>query len=507
MADEIEIKLKAAGPALKAVRKLGWLMALAQTKPKRANLRSVYFDTAKRTLQERGLTLRVRHIGKKRLQTVKANGRGIFARHEWECGVTGDKPDLASLPRQARKRLGKLEGLRPVFETVVSRTTIPLLYDGTSIELALDSGIIKAGRRREPVSEVEIELRGGDPAGLSALAERLASEVAVTFEVRAKSERGYRLARGKLTGAVYAQDVELDTSMTAAEAFRAIAMECLRHLSSNEVPVLAGDAEAVHQMRVGLRRLRAAMSLMREMLSDGQSQAVKTELKWLTEQLGPARDFDVFVRDSVAPLAKEASGMKVLKKEMEQQRDEAFARARLAVADERYRRLILAVALWLANGGWASDEDLMQRARRERPILSFARETLATRTRKVVKKARKVETLEPRARHKLRIAAKKLRYAGEFFAALYIGKKAKARQQKVSASLEALQNALGRLNDFSIHQKMAGKIIAAPKTAGSRKEAYGFGIVTGHELGESKGFLAAARKACGQLKAHTPFWA
>ena len=506
MAHEIEIKLTASGQALKAVPKLGWLMALAQGAPKRKKLRSVYFDTATRALMERCLTLRVRHNGQKRLQTVKANSNGVFARHEWECDIEGDKPDLTALPLEARNRLGKLERLRPVFETEVTRTTIVLLYNGTSIELALDVGVIKAGRRSEPIREIELEWKDGDPAGLATLAERLAGDIAVSFEFRAKSERGYDLASGHRARAVHARDIELDGDMTVAEAYRAIAMECLRHVSSNETAVLEGDAEGVHQMRVGLRRLRAAMSLVREMLSDSQSQAIRAELKWLTEQLGPARDIDVFVRDSVAPLAKAAGGMTVLKKDMERQRDEAFAYARLAVAGERYRRLILAVALWLANGNWGSSEDLMQRAHRERPVLSFAGETLTTRTRKVLKKARKLKSLLPRARHRLRIAAKKLRYAGEFFATLYDGKKAKARQQKMSANLEALQDALGRLNDFAVHQKMAGKIISAPKTAGNPKEAYGFGIVTGHELGESKGFLATACKAGTRLKAQKPFW-
>ncbi|MDR3527078.1 MAG: CHAD domain-containing protein [Rhizomicrobium sp.] len=505
MAHEIEIKLRASSKALKAVAKLDWLMALAQAPPKRKKLRSVYFDTSARALQQRGLTLRVRHSGRNRLQTVKANSAGVFARHEWECDIKGDKPDLTALPQAARKRLGKLERLRPVFETAVTRTTITLLYDGTAIELALDAGVIKARRRSEPISEIELEWKDGDPAGLAALAERLAADIAVSFECRAKSERGYGLASGTRSRAVHAQDIELNGDMTVAEAYRAIAMECLRHLSSNESAVLAGDAEGVHQMRVGLRRLRAAMSLMREMLSDSQSQAIRTELKWLTEQLGPARDIDVFVRDSLAPLAKAARGMTVLKKDMERQRDEAFTRARMAVADERYRRLVLAVALWLANGNWGSSEDLLQSAHRERPIRSFANETLTTRTRKVLKKTRKLQSLQPRARHRLRIAAKKLRYAAEFFAMLYDGKKAKARQQKMSANLEALQEALGRLNDFAVHQKMAGKVIAAP-TEGSPKEAYGFGIVTGHELSESEGFLAAARKAGARLKAKKPFW-
>jgi inorganic triphosphatase YgiF len=460
MASEIEIKLKASASALKAVRKLDWLMAMAQGKAQRKSLRSVYFDTGKLKLQEDGLTLRVRHVGKKRLQTAKTDNKDVFARYEWEGEIGGDIPDLTALPLEARQRFGKLTALRPIFETVVTRTTIPLLCNGTKMELALDSGVVKAGQQRLPICEIEIELKEGDPAGLVVVAKRLASEVAVSLEVQAKSERGYALAGGEWGYAVQARLVQLDATMTLAEAFRVIAMEGLWQLACNEAAVLGGDVEGVHQMRLGLRRLCAAMSLFKEMLSDSQSQTIQTEIKWLSEQLAYTRDEDV------------------------------LARARKVVESERYSRLVLAVALWLANGVWGRDEDLMQRARRDRPVLSFANEVLEARTSKVNKKARKLRTLAPRARHKLRRMIKKLRYAGEAFAILYEGNKAKARQQKMCAKLKALQTALSRLNALN-----AGK---------SQKESHG--IVIDRELGERTRLLATACKARDQLKAQKPFW-
>src|SRR5712671_6179494 len=61
------------------------------------NLVSVYFDTPKHKLRKNGLSLRVRHIGNERLQTIKANGNsgaGLFSRGEWEKSIGSDKPDL-----------------------------------------------------------------------------------------------------------------------------------------------------------------------------------------------------------------------------------------------------------------------------------------------------------------------------------------------------------------------------------------------------------------------------
>ncbi len=152
------------------------------------------------------------------------------------------------------------------------------------------------------------------------------------------------------------------------------AFSCLYQLCANERGVRAANSESVHQMRVGLRRLRAAMSVFKVLLQDSQSEAIKAELKWLTEQLGPARDFDVFVRESVAPLSETASEMGVLQEDMEARRDEGFRGAREAVDSERYRRLVLSAALWLASGAWSATADPLKAVPRERLVTAFASE-------------------------------------------------------------------------------------------------------------------------------------
>ncbi|GAA0544470.1 inorganic triphosphatase YgiF [Rhizomicrobium palustre] len=491
MADEIEIKLAVPPEALKAVTRLDWLK---NTRPKRKTLRSVYFDTPKLTLQGKGLTLRVRHSGKKRLQTVKAEGEGVFTRREWECEIASDRPDITALPPLKKLKDAKLKA---VFETVVTRSIFLLNLDGSEIELALDHGTLKAGRRRAPICEIELELKSGSVEKLIAAAKRLADAVPAAFEMRAKSSRGYALAAGEKPGPVGANDIALDEEMSCAAAFRVLGKETLRHITANEDAVRLGQSEGVHQMRVGLRRLRAAFSLFKEMLADPQSQAVKAELKWLTGELGPARDLDVFVRESVTPLEESAREMTLLKKDMEQRRDSGFSRAKAALASERYRRLILDSALWLEGGAWRRDGDLLQAARRDRPVLSFAREVLTARHKKIVKNAKALKTLDTLQRHKLRIAIKKQRYAGEFFAALFTGKK------KMAAALEKLQDTLGRLNDFSTHKKLAGEIVGKRNA----QKSYAIGIVTGHEGVKFAASMRAAIKSARVVKTLKPYWA
>jgi len=75
----------------------------------------------------------------------------------------------------------------------------------------------------------------------------------------------------------------------------------LNQIVNNHGALTKGDPEGVHQMRVGLRRLRAAMSLFAALLGDRQTAAIKNELKWLAGELGPARELDVLVSRVVTP--------------------------------------------------------------------------------------------------------------------------------------------------------------------------------------------------------------
>src|SRR5215831_18585271 len=115
-----------------------------------------------------------------------------------------------------------------------------------------------------------------------------------------------------------------------------------------------------YQMRVGLRRLRAAMSLFSVLLRDPQSEAIKTELKWLTGELAPARELEVLVNRVVAPVAKRRRrwrGMPVLSQEFAERRNAALARAQDALQSPRFRTLTIEIAAWLQAGLWTSPQD------------------------------------------------------------------------------------------------------------------------------------------------------
>jgi triphosphatase len=492
MASEIELKLALPAALAAKVPRLPWLRRLRHGPERRERLDTVYFDTPKFKLRNHGLTIRVRRSGSRRLQTIKAMdalANGPFGRGEWEKEISGDRPVLELAkgtplePLVTRKLRRKL---RPIFETVIERTRVPIRSDGALLELAVDRGRVRRlGRpESEPISEVEIEIKHGDRLELSRIAGRLARSVPVAYDPVPKAERGYALSRRESHKPVRGRPIVLDARMSTGYAFKIIGLSCLDHALSNDRAVRAGDSEGVHQMRVGLRRLRAALSIFKELLPGQEPESVKADLKWLTEQLSAARDVDVLLEERVkglrehTPVAAEA---RVLGRTLGAEREAALARARAALDSERYRTLGLRTALWLADGAWSRSRHPHVVAARERPVKGFAAEVLRRRSRKLVKKGRRIEQLDAAQRHRLRIAAKTLRYAAEFFASL-VARKRKVRHKRFRRIVKAFQGALGTLNDIEVHKSFATRFARSRTPSGTQsRKALAMGYIAGQE--------------------------
>ena len=172
--------------------------------------------------------------------------------------------------------------------------------------------------------------------------------------------------------------------------------------------MLAGEAEALHQMRIGLRRFRAAIALFAKMTADGEQERIKAELKWITNELGPARDLDVFTAEILKPLAKDG-GYEDAGRAFAEARAKAYAAATVAIRSDRFRNALLDVAEWIEVGPWTVDEELAKL--RERKIGKHAAKRLARLRSDVRDKGEDLRKLSAKKRHKLRIKAKTLRYA------------------------------------------------------------------------------------------------
>lgn len=509
---EIEIKLQLPSADSARLRQVPLLRGINDSMQKE-NQVSVYFDTGRLKLRNNGLTLRVRHVGDQYIQTIKSDNGSLLERGEWEMKVRNDRPDLKQADTSALDALGikKLaKQLRPVFETRVQRTTYPLTGKDYDIALTIDRGEIDAGDSTVPLCEAELELKQGNRARLFEFALAFARATSAELAVKSKSQRGYELLAGGGVSAAKSDEIEIAPDEPAKAAFQSIAFACLKQIVANKPVILAGDAEGIHQMRVGLRRLRAAISLFSEIVTDAKTPGVKAELKWLTNELGPAREFEVFLTRVVAPLGKQharLAGMRGLSHDLADQREAAIARALTAVSSERFRELTLNCAAWLEIGDWREPGDKRARERCAEPIEAFARAQLKRCWKKIRKRGRQLATLDPHARHKLRIRIKKLRYATEFYRAVFPGKKKAKHRAALLSALKDMQECFGELNDIHVHEKLTAQIVEpdSPALTPTRR-AFAAGLLTGHEEARFKPVLAAAERAFGAFEKLNPYW-
>jgi inorganic triphosphatase YgiF len=514
---EIELKLRV-DPADAAALRNHPSFASALGNPVREALVSIYFDSDDMFMRDHGLTLRVRHSGSRRIQTIKAANpaSGIFERSEWEKTIDDDRPELTDL---ADSGLGPLlidevrNGLKPVFETRVERTTYRVNGGDTEVAVSFDDGKIVAADSSCAISEIELELKRGSPGELFKLARSIGEIVPAWLDVKSKSERGYELLLDKTAPVEKAYDPDLPAGMTTGRAFTMIGRACLRQLLVNEPATRRRDPEALHQMRIGLRRLRAAISLFSDVVTDGRVEAIKAELKWLGAELAPARDLDSFLSEALRPLRKRQAdqpGFESISRMFARERLKAYRRAREAVDSPRFRALVLDTAEWIEAGPWNSSDDPLTKARREMPVEILAAAQLARRSKKIRRRGAKIDSLDPEQLHKLRIQIKKTRYATEFFAGTFAGKKAAKRREKFHSSLKQLQTCLGGFNDIMMRKALCAEVLERPGRSlteeQNRRRAFAAGLIIGDQQAQVRKLLDRAHKAHSRFEDAKSFW-
>lgn len=427
---------------------------------------STYFDTPDLALRAAGYSLRVRRRGKERTQTVKANGgaaAGLFRRAEWERSVPGDEPvlDRGTGPLTQALPAEALAGVAPQFVSDIVRTTRMIEADGSCIEAAMDRGVIRAGARAEAVCELELELKEGSAQALFDVARRLDEIVPVRLGARSKAERGYALAAGRHERAIKAEPIRLDPDGSACDAFDAIARSCIRQFRLNEALLLQnGEAEPLHQTRVGLRRLRSAFSLFKPVLAnDGRAVLLRAEIGALASTLGDVRNLDVLIPKFDGEMRDRLAAA----------RAQAFAHARTQLVSASTRLLMIDLTEWLTLGAWRTEPKGL--ASRDGELVAFADAILERSWKRLKRRGKGLAGLSDAQRHKVRIEAKKLRYATEFFASLHGGKKARRMHAAFLERLEALQDCLGELNDFVVGPEVLARLgIAAGHVKAGKNE-------------------------------------
>lgn len=421
---------------------------LLSTPPKRLKLYNTYFDTPDLDLTKQRVAVRERRVLRKTLLTVKTAQRsegGISQRSEWEAPTLPGRFDFATLIDDANLAEAlslKAEQLVPVFTTDFSRRAWTLSFRRATIEVALDQGTISVQSdeltREQPICELELELKQGNPATLFALARMLSRHVRLHPADESKAARGYALFLDTRHVPSKAESLSIQPRATTIAVFQYITRSCIAQLQGNESGIRSPqDEEYVHQARVALRRLRTALRLFSDALPTGFAERWSKAWRDVAQELGNARNWDVFCTEQL-PLLDQDLGehpdLLALRGFAHQKRLAAHEAAKVCITSKAYSLNIISFCEALMNLKDSTDT-----------IRTYATKALRRRHKRFVQGAKMAHTLNAEERHEVRIDLKKLRYTLDFFESLY----PKKRVQAFSRALASTQELLGHMNDLA----------------------------------------------------------
>ncbi len=387
---EIELKLHAEPQYLHRLAEHPALVAIAIGPAVVRRQTTTYYDTPDLRLAARGVALRVRVEDDGRItQAVKTlncmaagDSAAVAIRREWEWPLSEDEPNLALLGRDGVDQLvppDLLSLLKPLFATEIRRTILTVRPDAlTTIEAAFDIGVVRAGDRQLPISEIELELKSGRVGHLFDLALDLQGIVPLRIAGESKAEAGYRLVTGKPPAPFQSEPTSLSPATTAAEAFRHLVRHCLRQLLHNEDCALlalaerpgGGDLTSVRNMRHALRRLRHAVMLFKPVIAAGaatRAAGFADQCRDLGRRLAPASNWSIVGTvlrlaglDLAAAAPVPGAGCEAAR--------EAAEVARVAILAPEFTALVLSCGGWLEQDRWCEEVEEEQRRLLEQPV-------------------------------------------------------------------------------------------------------------------------------------------
>ena len=466
---------------------------------------TTYYDTPGLELRKAGISLRLRTGGGPPVQTVKMRTGmrgGISNPFESEGPVAGEIPDLDAIPSKAvRKRVESiLDGSapEPVVRTDITRIHLPPdCFDGVA-DLSLDRGTVSAGGREEHFNEAELELAEGTANELLALALDLFRDKAWRFSNSTKAERGYRLLEnGPEFEAVpeRASPAQLRPGARLNRGFAIMAASAVDQILSNWEAVLVNDdPECAHQLRIGLRRLRTVLKMVRPVIDTPELRALEAELRDAGRLVGRLRDADVILIDIAAPALaffNDTDAATALDAILARDRVEERATVREGLREQRWNEMLLRLALLPYGAGWQGTigDDVPR-------LKTFAPEALQHAWKTVRKEARRLAELTVAERHQLRKHLKTLRYRCEAFQSLFPA----GRYDEFLLALKTLQDKFGYLNDVELARSMAARL---PEDADVRAAA---GFVLGWHAALLEHEWADVTARWDSLNATRPFW-
>ena len=490
----------------------------AAKRPFTRRIEQVFWDTPEHRLGHSGVALALQSNGQKRVQIVtpirstQAGGRPL---NTSETAIQGTRPDLVRLALTPGTDPVMVSGLDPnnvipIFAVEVRRTHWSLTWGDTRLALALDIGAITTSQGDAAISQAALTHLGGPTSGLYDFARTLSRSIPFTLATLLPAQQGYRLVVAEDWWPSVAK-ASLTRAMSVREGILAIgqvATAALRH----EIEALVGvqKPERIHQARVAIRRLRSVLSVFAPVLPSLTRRALGQELNALASRLGDAREGDVFLAETLAPMEEwlpEERSLSSLRLSGAVLREKAAEAALAAVAGERaaerrvsaaFMDLSLRLAAWFDAGIWPEPPNADAQFWLDQPLVSLAQELLTKRHRKLLKSAKGLKNPRPEELHALRIEAKKLRYTSEFFVRLFPGKAAR----RYVVALARIQDILGTINDAATSRGLVLRLCGSGQTT----DMHAIGLFNGWTAAQAATARAQFEHSWGVFVDVKRFW-
>lgn len=474
------------------------LAKLRGGRARRTAVELTWYDTPEGVLAAGGLSLCERRIGREtrwRLERLRG-GPG----HPWPAGapppVVAEAPQPSDLPDLPAPLL-------PVAAFSGALQGFPLASGATALQVSLLQGALRAVPGERPACRLLLD---GPPEQLEPLARALAAAVGLQVPAEALAAQGQALAGRQLPAPAHGAP-QLPAGIPVADAFALVAGHLAIVLLHVGPLALVGETpEPVHQMRVALRRLRSAISLFRRAVGGPDLAAADAELRALAQVLGPARDWDVFTAGTgraVGECFTDERAVRRLLAAAERQRRAAYTALAAFLQSPAFRLLGLRLACLIALRPWEQagppddDAKAKQAAMRDLPLAEFAARMLDHRLKRLLESGHDLADLPPAELHKVRIQAKRLRYAAEFFTPLFPRKETRQFIRRV----ERLQEQLGLVND----SRVADALMAQFGSSGSER-TLAIGMVRGFVAAGAARARTKSERSWRRLRRLEPFW-
>jgi len=464
------------------------LLRRANSRPRAVTV--VWHDSAERELANAGLAL----SHSRRLWRLERSRPGL---EPWP--PTAPAPILAEAASVEEFGSRVPANLAPVARFVGRETELASGTGADVVTVQVLVGSIRLGQASRPVAQLTLAGREAATVGLAhALAETvpmLPPRAGIAGEMEA-------LVAGTAPTLRRTGTITLTSDLQVGEAFSRI----IAHLTdvmlfwARAISRTEENPEPVHQMRITLRRMRSAISIFRAACGSPEALSAGAAMRNLGSILGPARDWDVFLTrlgQRVGAALPDELGLARLLQTAERRRAHAYRTLVAHLAGAEFRHLCIDLSAIAAGTGWRDGLNQTQLAAFNMPLNAFAADLLARRHRRVRRRGRHFQELDVPALHEVRLAGKRLRYASEFFAPLFMPKPAALFIRR----LTILQDQLGHLTDGA-----AASALLAELGPISGKHAYAIGLVRGFvasDMAHNRGLLQREWKRFRKLD---PFW-